>query len=1259
MSLHSYLDTYAQRIHLHFQLNQCKVQPSDLSLCFPRLTLLDDMVEVQASIDGSLDSISASHLSLRYGNEPIFVGQCSALGLPNWKEAYLYAQCQDLSIRPVTIETFMSDLFHRPFVLPIEFHRLGQVHYKGIAQGRLTHFLLDGAFSTQFGVVTTHGTCVADSNFQSCTINGRIGTRRFQIGRLIDNKDLKFISLGMNTSIHLSSMGNPQGDVQMTIDEFEYKDYAYNSLVVEGEFNHWAGDAHICIDDPNLALDVLGTFDFNGDSLHFLDATIHLNHLYPNALNLSEQWKQIALGTKIDIHQQFTDLDHFKGKVVIDSTWVAKQDALMKIGTILLTASETEEQQTLRCCGDLFTASLAGHFRVTQLANLVRYEMAYYLPSLFTQEQITRWDNWNSDMRFDFSLLAHNIHALEQTLQLPIILSDNSALYGYYSDEEKQWGMEVHVPSITLSNADLHGVSLFVDNAQQRINLELKMELDSTMLGVRMRAVGDSIALGIMADALPPNTNHGELSSMTYISHYAGKPFINSYFYPGILQLGDSLYHLEDAQVTYTMADTSIVLDGFRLYGKSQFIKADGIISPKVEDSLSIHLEHINIGLIMPFLLPPQTLTVDGKASGYANLYSLLGTPMFEAQIKVDSTLFNKSDFGTITAQMELDKEKQNILIDGEAWHHERKAAIVHGVVEPKNQYFKIDIKTDSMPISFVEHWTHAFLQDYTGTVSGDVSVIGKKRKTWVLSHAKPNQASFVVPFTGCRYFVNDTIVMDSTSIHFPHLTLYDEEDNKLAFDGTLTHNEYFRDFTLDLHAQCNHTLALHLPHAYGQLMEGKVYATGSVDIVGTDNDIQLNANALAVGKSRFQLSLGATATAHDNSFVQFVEHSTLPTFAVRDTIRFIPQRRNPLFAKENSRFRMTMNMDIDPQTLFQFVLNERTGDVIEARGDGSVKFTLDDATNDIQLVGTYTIASGKMGFTVGNLIRREFTIMDGSQIIWNGKAEQPILNVTAKYQVTTSLKDLFGTETEQLISGRTTIPVATMIHLSGPLDDPIIRFGIELPKSEENIENQVKAIINTEEMMMREVVYLLVFGKFFTPDYVKDADSRSSTLNSTYALLSSTITGQINNWLGRLTDAFTLGFNFRSEGTDQNSAQEYEAVFQLQPVDRLIINGNFGYRYNDISNRPFFGDLDIECLLTPNGKYRLKGYTHTVDKYSLKQASTVQGIGFLFHHEFNWKRTDEEREFMEAQKAAKAAEREQKQEDKIAERTRRKEGSK
>ena len=257
------------------------------------------------------------------------------------------------------------------------------------------------------------------------------------------------------------------------------------------------------------------------------------------------------------------------------------------------------------------------------------------------------------------------------------------------------------------------------------------------------------------------------------------------------------------------------------------------------------------------------------------------------------------------------------------------------------------------------------------------------------------------------------------------------------------------------------------------------------------------------------------------------------------------------------------------------------------------------------------------MSYTVANVIRKEFTIGEGATISFSGDPSNPQLDVTAKYRVTANLKDLFGEDIDQLATSRTNIPVLTCIHMTGPLNNPILTFSLEFPTSDQAIQQQVRQVINTDEMMMRQVIYLLVFGRFFTPENM--TQTQSSTLNSTYSLLSSTVTSQINAWLSKLTNIFTMGVAIRTEGEGAGASQEYEAQFHLQPVDRLIINGNVGYRYNDISNQPFFGDLDVEVLLTEDGQWRLKGYTHTVDKYSLREASTIQGVGFQWKKDFNW----------------------------------------
>jgi hypothetical protein len=71
---------------------------------------------------------------------------------------------------------------------------------------------------------------------------------------------------------------------------------------------------------------------------------------------------------------------------------------------------------------------------------------------------------------------------------------------------------------------------------------------------------------------------------------------------------------------------------------------------------------------------------------------------------------------------------------------------------------------------------------------------------------------------------------------------------------------------------------------------------------------------------------------------------------------------------------------------------------------------------------------------------------------------------------------------------------------------------------------------------------------------------------------------------------------------------------------DRLLINGNFGYR-NDITldNEAMITDIDIEYLLNNAGTWRIKAYNHYNEKfYYLDRATQTQGVGIIYKKDFD-----------------------------------------
>ena len=153
---------------------------------------------------------------------------------------------------------------------------------------------------------------------------------------------------------------------------------------------------------------------------------------------------------------------------------------------------------------------------------------------------------------------------------------------------------------------------------------------------------------------------------------------------------------------------------------------------------------------------------------------------------------------------------------------------------------------------------------------------------------------------------------------------------------------------------------------------------------------------------------------------------------------------------------------------------------------------------------------------------------------------------------------------------------------------------------------------------MNRQIIYLLALNRFYTPEYMGATSVRNNELAS---VASSTISSQLSSVLGQLSENWSISPNFRSDKGDFSDIEVELALSSQLLNNRLLFNGNFGYRDNTMNTRNsnFIGDFDIEYLLTKNGNIRFKAYNHFNDQnYYIKSALTTQGIGVVFKHDFD-----------------------------------------
>lgn len=156
---------------------------------------------------------------------------------------------------------------------------------------------------------------------------------------------------------------------------------------------------------------------------------------------------------------------------------------------------------------------------------------------------------------------------------------------------------------------------------------------------------------------------------------------------------------------------------------------------------------------------------------------------------------------------------------------------------------------------------------------------------------------------------------------------------------------------------------------------------------------------------------------------------------------------------------------------------------------------------------------------------------------------------------------------------------------------------------------------------MNQQVLYLLAIGRFYSRG-VNNAGTQSynQTSLAMQSILSGELSQQINNVLGVVVknNDWNFGANISTGDEGWNNA-EYEGILSGRLLNnRLLINGQFGYRDNANATQSFIGDFDVRYLIVPSGNFNVHVYNKTNDRYFTRNSLNTQGIGFILKKDFS-----------------------------------------
>lgn len=1180
----------------------------DIGRLVPTVKNICRPIDVTGSLSGRKDSIHANNLSLSYNGTKLLQGNILLVDT-----THIDANLTDLYLNSALVQDFVSDLKGKPFQAPEVLNQLGNIHYKGRVTGSTDSLLLQGNLSTRLGNLRTDGTL--QTNEEELTFRGILSTKHFNIGSLAGVKDLGSIAMRLQVDGHANGEDHPlHGDIDGQVYSLDYKGYTYENAHIKGFYRHRNFQGKLNMRDENVAFDFDGLVDMTR-KLPVYDFKLNVHKLCLGTINLLPQYPESDLRFSTDINMTGSNLDNMSGSLNIDTLTFVNGNKKMDMQQL----HADIETDSIFLRSDYVDLDIYGDYAYSTLGTTIKKLVAVYVPKLWSTEELCELFAQPSDNELYMNLrIKNDINEVPKALGIDLEVNGSPHLTGVIDEKHHRLNVNGDVDKIRYNKnifKDL-AVEMNNDNNQANLNIDVIKQAGEKSIGKIMGDLALNLHAAARFDSLyldfswknnSEMHNIGKIKTRTHFGQYANKAMIDMNIIPTEMILNDSVWYVGNSHLIFTKADTTLEIRNFRFANSEQSIFANGSVSKREEDSLYVYLEDIDLDYLLDYTNVKKAISFTGAVTGWAKLYSLFSQPMFEADVEMMKAHINNALVGDVYAKATLDRENKTINIFGDIIENTDSVAHVDGKVVPKEKKWDIFVHTDSTNLAFINYWTGSIFDNINGRAFGDIHVFGKEKSVWVEGKAFAQDASLTIPVIGTTYYFSDTITMDTSNIYFREMTLYDKEHNPIHLNGGLHHNR-FNDFSYDMTIDVEHALGLQLPANPQDMFYGTVYATGKVKIFGNEEACTVDVNARTDKKTDFVLSLAKASNAHDNSFITFVNHQ-----ASIDTIVNIKPAE-----KRGAKISLGLQVEATPDAQVSLIIDNKSGDQLKGRGAGNLKISYDNFSGDCSVFGTYTLQEGTFYFTLQNVIRKDFKIQNGSKITFTGDPTNPQADAAATYSTTASLRDLFGSDYANVSTNRTSVPVTCILYLKDNIMNPTISFGIELPNSDESVASQVKSIINTDEMLMRQIIYLLVFNRFYTPEYLQ-TNTSSIGINETYSLLSSTVTGQINSWINKLTTDLSVGFNIRTDGEGSDASQEYETQFQYQHNNRLLINGNFGYRYNDISNQPVFGNLDVEYILSKNGHWRAKAYTHTVDKYSIREAHTQQGVGFKYQTDFNF----------------------------------------
>lgn len=1259
--------------NLNVKLQGENVTPSEFSPFFTPLNNISNRFDLSLEIEGSIHNVSCRNLAISEQNGDMALNLADVMLTPDVDSLSRIAGVKSLKVGK--LDVFSSATFNRGLATALV-KNLPQNIIDGIGNAGKVELSLRGdveplkkSGSAEVSFLSGYGNFdlgldLLTDNRQS-RLNLKLESEGIDMGNMLSNKSIGKIALLLNGNFDfdsrifnkgyltgiikskgildsklkaLSSMV-PHGDLYLNLPSAEINGYSINDVVLQLEKEGSLARLDIESEDDNFRMDISGEYLLAGENSHImLDGM--LDRCRPGIITGKDIYGEdvikkdgnaltnLIISGDLDINLYGNSINSLAGVVQLsdislENIKTGKRLVLNKFDLEGGIEEETGERY-YAISSDWIAGEIHGDFTPQGSVGAIRDILAGALPNIIPPGSKNIDNPEQADFRF--TIFRHG--EWMDYLNLPVRLLYEATVSGRWDSESDILDLKVSAPYIQQGKDKLiqHSaldLSLCNGIGKGSVYSSLPTKKGVLDLGVDLKSTPALAEVMLHFNPGSDGAFYGDMMfevSERNILNSAGRE-LQVKMLPSDIYLNNTKWEVGEADIRYT--DKRVNVEGFSISNGNQYINIFGVASPSMDDEVRVILQDIDLNYVFD-TLNIEVAQFGGNASGVAVGKGLLSPKMeaFTERMHVENLSYNQCVLGDGELRGDFDIKKKRVGIFADIREKGRYAATVDGGIWIGKDSLSFNFDADKVRVGFLQYFMKAFSSHVDGRASGKALLYGTFKDVNMKGRMLADSVAIKVDYSNVTYSGSDSIIIDPGKIEIPRFELHDMYGNKGYLTGLLEHDNFHNpefDFRI---SDADHLLLYDTNAEMNPIWYGRVFGTGTGRIVGDEQYIRLIADMTTEENTEFTFVLDDAKEAVNYQFLTFTDKrkesiisEQVVTLSEPDEIVKAFNKKIESEAGPPSVFAMDIRATITPAAKLTMVMDPAAGDKIIARGEGPIYLGYNTESDDLRMYGKYTLSEGTYNFSLQDIILKDFIIKEGSSISFNGDPMAAILNIRGAYRVNTNLTDLDASFATDKDLNRVNVPVDAMLLVTGDLESPDIKFDIELPTLNAEIEQKVRSIISTDEMMNMQMIYLLALNRFYTPDYSGNANTGGEWAS----VASSTISSQLQNILGQLTDKVTVAPSLRSDKGDFSDLQVDVALSSRLFNNRLLINGNFGYRDPSTSSTTFIGDFDLEYLLNRSGNFRLKAYNHFNDQnYYLKSALTTQGLGIVWRKDFD-----------------------------------------